>query len=388
MYRLTKNYFRLLVLFAFGLVFLFLTWQMGISFGNASVHYSKKLNRILRLNGKKNVGNHDEEIDLGETGNRHRYQGSKIKVKSSGDSFRERKKKNSKIEKRNKETPKSMHFNKAKESKRKIKKKNRNYAVFKPTNLPETRKSLEELTTHSAASPSVPTNTPITLPVPVTSHSSWSEVYGESGCPPNPWRATLLELFTEWVKIAKKHNIEYILFYGSLLGALRTGDVIPYDSDIDLLMDVKYFPMMKEIAVARDFDVSDGKIRLVVQPEFDHDVSSNARKRYTCQGKLTPVMVDSCSFQEPLARLVKTNLHIDFYHFYDKGNYLEDPSEEDLKTYDKKDMFPLKPCKFMGLDTFCPNKPWKLLKQYFHSENLESNYKCKNKRWVDKNGKM
>jgi hypothetical protein len=87
--------------------------------------------------------------------------------------------------------------------------------------------------------------------------------------------------------MAKKHGIEYILFYGSLLGALRTGDVIPYDSDIDLLMDVKYFPKMKEISDSRGFDIGDGKIRLVVQPEFDHNVSSNARKRYTCQGKVS-----------------------------------------------------------------------------------------------------
>jgi hypothetical protein len=103
--------------------------------------------------------------------------------------------------------------------------------------------------------------------------------------------------------------------------------------------------------------------------------------------QLTPNMIDSCSFQEPLGRLVKKGLHIDFYQFYDKGNYLEDPSEEDLKTYNKNDMFPLRPCKFMGMDSFCPNKPWKLLKIYFHADNSASKYKCKNKAWVDKNGK-
>ena len=112
-------------------------------------------------------------------------------------------------------------------------------------------------------------------------------VYGNvSSCSPNSYRAGLVELFTYWVKLAKKHRIEYVIFYGSLLGALRNGDIIPWDSDMDLLMDVKYWLQMESLASKRNFDNSDGKIRLVVQPEFMKPGPSTGRRRYTCQGKV------------------------------------------------------------------------------------------------------
>ena len=96
-------------------------------------------------------------------------------------------------------------------------------------------------------------------------------------------------------------------------------------------------------------------------------------------------MVDSCSFQEPLARLIKGGRHIDFYHFYDRGTRLQDNSEESTRFYDKNDFFPLKKCHFMSIETLCPRNPWPPLQVYFNSNKIaESPYRCLEGKWVEK----
>ena len=73
---------------------------------------------------------------------------------------------------------------------------------------------------------------------------------------------------------------------GSLLGAMRDGDVIPYDSDIDVLVEHSYFSILERLSVKRDFNPSDGKIRLVVQPEFALNISIDKRRMFNCEGKV------------------------------------------------------------------------------------------------------
>lgn len=113
-----------------------------------------------------------------------------------------------------------------------------------------------------------------------------SLVYGEVGCPGNPWRKALNKLLRHWIQISTQNNIEYVLACGSLLGAMRDGDVIPYDSDIDILVDQNYFSVFKRLSSKRHFSSSDEKIRLVVQPEFTLNIPVEARKRFTCQGEV------------------------------------------------------------------------------------------------------
>ena len=94
-------------------------------------------------------------------------------------------------------------------------------------------------------------------------------------------------------------------------------------------------------------------------------------------------MIDQCSFQEPLGRFIKGNLHIDVFHFYHTASgRIKDPSEGTTKTYEKSDFFPFKPCNFLGTTAYCPNKPLKVLRAYFGTDNLDPPYKCKKGRWL------
>ena len=113
-----------------------------------------------------------------------------------------------------------------------------------------------------------------------------TSLYGEPGCFDNPWRKNLTELFEVWANITNHHNIDYVLGCGSLLGAMRNADVIPYDSDIDVLVDINWFSTLRQLSVQRNFDASDGRIRLLIQPQFHLDILSDSRKRFDCRGQV------------------------------------------------------------------------------------------------------
>ena len=94
-------------------------------------------------------------------------------------------------------------------------------------------------------------------------------------------------LLKSWLHIAKSHNIQYALFTGTLLGAIRNNDIIPWDSDIDLLVDMRYYQILKTLSVKRGFGKTDNKIRLVLQPDFMKKVDVDKRRRYSCEGKVS-----------------------------------------------------------------------------------------------------
>lgn len=75
---------------------------------------------------------------------------------------------------------------------------------------------------------------------------------------------------------------------------------------------------------------------------------------YACFPQVTSYMSDMCSFLEPMARLIRGSVFVDLFHFYEKGDLIEDPSENRLKQYSLSNVYLFRPCIFMGFNTSCP----------------------------------
>lgn len=52
----------------------------------------------------------------------------------------------------------------------------------------------------------------------------------------NQLQTVLLELLHEFDRVCRKHNIPYVVFCGSALGAVRHNGIIPWDDDLDVSM--------------------------------------------------------------------------------------------------------------------------------------------------------
>jgi len=56
-----------------------------------------------------------------------------------------------------------------------------------------------------------------------------------------------LEMLIEMDMICKKYNLNYYLAYGTLLGAVRHKGFIPWDTDIDIIVDIDSYERFCEI---------------------------------------------------------------------------------------------------------------------------------------------
>ena len=95
------------------------------------------------------------------------------------------------------------------------------------------------------------------------------------------------EIFRRWVTFAEKHNVSYTLACGSLLGQYRDQDMIAWDGDIDVYVDIKHYNHLKRLGQPRNFrEASDDVYRFIVQPEFDVRREREPR-RWNCNGQVS-----------------------------------------------------------------------------------------------------
>ena len=97
----------------------------------------------------------------------------------------------------------------------------------------------------------------------------------------------LYELLEQFHHICSKHNIKYMLFAGSALGAVRHKKIIPWDDDLDVVMMREEYEKFLKVAPAEiDMD------KYFVQAEFSEHwpmFFSKLRKNNTaCLERMTP----------------------------------------------------------------------------------------------------
>lgn len=64
-----------------------------------------------------------------------------------------------------------------------------------------------------------------------------------------PLQHQLFDFLVKFNQFCKENNIQYCLFWGTLLGCIREKGFIPWDDDIDVVMDRKNFEKLKKLSV-------------------------------------------------------------------------------------------------------------------------------------------
>lgn len=82
------------------------------------------------------------------------------------------------------------------------------------------------------------------------------------------YKSIVLSILFRIDAICREHGINYLLFYGSLLGAVRHGGFIPWDDDIDLIMLRDDYDHLREVILAHP----ESGIRFIDIISHDHTI--------------------------------------------------------------------------------------------------------------------
>ena len=123
----------------------------------------------------------------------------------------------------------------------------------------------------------------------------------------------------------KKNNINYSIFYGTLLGYIRNKKIIPYDHDVDCIVgkesikkllklgynkDIKNVIFNDEIAKYKP-NFNSTQIYLILNYSLLHN--NGYGKRYSCNGEESKNQQDACSYNGLFGRFI---LHSTYYDIF------------------------------------------------------------------------
>ncbi|CAB3997589.1 Hypothetical predicted protein [Paramuricea clavata] len=203
--------------------------------------------------------------------------------------------------------------------------------------------------------------------------------YGE-GCRENPYRERFKTLLKSWEGIAARQNItDYFICFGSMLGQVRNGDCVPYDHDIDICMFRRDLYKLESEEEKRPFKYDDGNPHMIIQRHCHHPPGNTPRQ--DCKGNVVTSYTDKCAIVDPCARiLLGSPPFLDVFAIKDKGNELFD--EYKRVAHKREVILPLRPCKYMGIDTKCLNNQTTYLTRYYGKDYYKPIYVCKGGKWV------
>jgi phosphorylcholine metabolism protein LicD len=171
-----------------------------------------------------------------------------------------------------------------------------------------------------------------------------------------------IELLTETIKILDEFSIDYCLISGTLLGYARHNDIIPWDDDIDLLVDNSIISKLPAI-----FDKYNSTITFINRKNFILK---------TCF-KTKGIPIKRENYNEYLMN--KQDIYK--WPFIDLFVYTTDCTNDTMsffeKQWDCKFFFPLQKTPFLNIDVFIPSDPSYFLKINYGNDYMTS-YKSSN----------
>ena len=206
--------------------------------------------------------------------------------------------------------------------------------------------------------------------------------YGDESCIKRADQDMMRFLFRSWIALAEHLDVTYSLNHGSLLGAWRNGQMVPYDTDIDLFIQIKDMEILERFFMKNNtWSTYKGKeIKLMIQRDWR--VPEVDRTRIRCDNKVSESHSDKCAFVQPTARLLyNEESYVEVYVYtitYDIVHHFVDP----LLDVKFQDYFPFKRCMFMDTQTYCPQNPKVVLQRIYG--NLQPGMICENTRWINK----
>ncbi len=105
----------------------------------------------------------------------------------------------------------------------------------------------------------------------------------------NDQQIRLTEMLFQFDEFCRKHNITYYLAYGTLIGAIRHGQMIPWDDDIDILLKRdEYEKLLQYSSINNEIDIVSYKTnKQKYYHPFSHaNLIDNTTKRISHQTKV------------------------------------------------------------------------------------------------------
>ena len=195
----------------------------------------------------------------------------------------------------------------------------------------------------------------------------------------------------EWFNnFSDKHNINYTLAYGTLLGYVRNKKYIPYDMDMDLLIGkddaYKIIDLIDNKQILYNVDIKNigglnkNKIYIIINKSHNNEDMDESnlikRPRHNCKGDKVDSQVDSCSQNILFSRVIYNNVHCDLC-VYGEDEYI--PTDKGINLPEtKKVKFNNITTKIFKSDEFIHDY---LIKQY-GKDYLIPNHEYINGKWT------